>query len=191
MYVRGAYELGKWLAETWEWSLFFTLTVLDHQLGPRAGLPRGVGASERLLQQWTKGSIEARGGYWLAGMESHAHRVTPHFHGIAGGFYEEPSRTAMWAEWRALTWEGIDPETGRAVAARAQVVPVDDAMGAAIYTAKYVNKGMGKLYIGGGLEWRKKPAGTAGGNVSGHRLPDGPSGAGKKDAWRPRFAGKK
>lgn len=158
-----ARALGLWIADTWEWSIFFTLTVLDHQSGHRAGLPRGVTASERLLTQWAKGSIEGRGGYWWAGMESHANRVTPHFHGLAGGFTEVPSRTAMWAEWRALTWEGIDPETGRAIAARAQVVPINDATGVAVYVAKYVNKGLGKVYTGGELEHRKREPGVVGG----------------------------
>ena len=154
-YGQQARELGLWIAETWSWSIFFTLTVLDHQTGYRAGLPRGVAASERLLTQWATGSIEGRGGYWWAGIESHANRVTPHFHGLAGGFTEEPSRTAMWGEWRALTWEGTDPETGRAIAARAQIVPIEDATGVAVYVAKYINKGLGKFYTGGELERRK------------------------------------
>ena len=155
-YGEHARAMGLWIAETWEWSIFFTLTVLDHQRGYRAGQPRGVSASERLLTQWAKGSIEGRGGYWWAGIESHANRVTPHFHGLAGGFNEEPSRIAMWNEWRALTWEGTDPESGRAIAARAQVVPIDDATGVAVYVAKYINKGLGKFYIGGELEKRKR-----------------------------------
>ena len=162
-YGEQAKALGLWIAETWEWSVFFTLTVLDHHTGPRAGMPRGVAASERLLTQWARGSIEGRGGYWWAGIESHANRVTPHFHGVAGGFDKSPSRTAMWAEWRALTWEGTDPETGRAVAARAQVVPIEDARGVAIYVAKYINKGLGKFYAGGKLEHRKRtPRGDEG-----------------------------
>lgn len=105
-----ARALGVWLAETWEWSIFFTLTVADHMSGPRKGLPRGVGASERLLLRWTWGSIVQRGGYWIAAMEMHAFRVTPHFHGLAGGFDEEPSRVAMWREYRELTYEGTDPD---------------------------------------------------------------------------------
>lgn len=155
-YGEHARALGIWIAETWDWSVFFTLTVLDHQTGHRAGMPRGVAASERLLERWAKGSIESRGGYWWAGIESHKNRVTPHFHGVAGGFPEEPSRTAMWAEWRALTWEGVDPETGRAIAARAQVVPIEDSTGVAVYVAKYINKGLGKFYAGGELDRRKR-----------------------------------
>lgn len=158
-YGEQARAMGLWMAETWDWSLFFTLTVLDHQTGYRAGLPRGVYASERLLTQWAKGSIEARGGYWWAGMESHANRVTPHFHGLAGGFAEEPSRNAMWAEWRALTWEGTDPQTGRAIAARAQVVLVRDAAGVGVYVAKYINKGLGKFYTSPDLGRRKRVVG--------------------------------
>lgn len=159
---RLARELGTWFAETWDWSLFFTLTIRDHERGPRQGLPRGVTASERLLGQWARGSIEARGGYWFAAMENHRYRPTPHFHGRAGGFYEEPSRVAMWREWRELTWEGVD-ETGREIAARARVEPIGDLMRSAIYVAKYVNKGLGKIYTGGELEHRKRThAGLAG-----------------------------
>jgi hypothetical protein len=157
-YADTAKALGTWIAETWDWSLFWTLTVRDHYEGHRAGLPRGVTASEKLLMAWAVGSIESRGGYWWAGMESHAGRSTPHFHGLAGGFYEAPSRTAMWAEYRALTWEGVD-ENGRAVSARCQVVPIKDAAGVSIYVAKYVNKGLGKLYTGGKLEDRKRLTG--------------------------------
>ena len=164
-YGEQAKAMGLWIATEWEWSLFFTLTVLDHQRGHRAGQPRGVTASERLLTQWATGSIEGRGGYWWAGMESHANRVTPHFHGLAGGFSEEPSRTAMWGEYRALTWEGEDPVTGRAIAARAQIVPIDDANGVAIYVAKYINKGLGKLYFGGELQKRKRSTATVDGRL--------------------------
>lgn len=149
--------LGVWLAETWEWSLFFTLTVADYQSGPRVGLPRGMAASERLLLRWAVGSIESRGGYWLAAMESHAFRVTPHFHGLAGGFDEEPSRIAMWREYRALTFEGTDA-TGRELAARAQIVPIVDPVRSAVYVAKYVCKSLGKIYTGGELDQRKTAA---------------------------------
>ena len=62
----------------------------------------------------------------------------------------------MWSEWRALTWDGTDPVTGRAIAARAQVVPIDDVTGVAVYVAKYINKGLGKFYSGGRLENRKR-----------------------------------
>lgn len=149
-----ARALGVWLAETWQWSLFFTLTVADHLSGPRKGLPRGVTASERLLLRWAWGSIESRGGYWIASMETHAFRVTPHFHGLAGGFDEEPSRVAMWREYRELTYEGTDAE-GRELAARAQVVPIVDRVRSAIYVAKYVCKSEGKIYTGGELDHRK------------------------------------
>ena len=33
------------------------------------------------------------------------------------------------AEYQALTWEGEDPQTGRPIAARAQIVPIDDTTG--------------------------------------------------------------
>lgn len=152
--AEAARVFGVWLAETWDWSLFFTLTVADHQAGPRKGLPRGVAASERLLLRWASGSIEGRGGYWLAAMEMHAFRVTPHFHGLAGGFDEEPSRIAMWREYRDLTWEGTDA-TGRELAARAQVVPIVDSVRSAIYVGKYISKSLGKIYSGGELDRRK------------------------------------
>lgn len=154
-YSEASRELGLWMAETWHWSIFFTLTVRDHSTGYRAGLPRGVHASEKLLAAWTAGSVEARGGYWWAAMESHRWRSTPHFHGLAGGFYEDPSRIAMWAEWRALTWEGLDAD-GRPICARAQLVPVRDAGAVGVYVAKYVSKGLGKIYTGGELVSRKK-----------------------------------
>jgi hypothetical protein len=95
-------------------------------------------------------------------MESHAFRVTPHFHGLAGGFDEEPSRIAMWREYRALTSEGTDA-TGRELAARAQVVAIVDRVGSAVYVAKYVCKSLGKIYTGGELNHRKMPgSGLAG-----------------------------
>jgi len=184
-----ARTLGTWFAETWDWSLFFTLTVADHQSGPRAGLPRGVAASERLLLRWATGSIEARGGYWFAAMENHRYRPTPHFHGLAGGFYEEPSRVAMWREWRELTWEGID-EMGREIAARARVEPIGDLMRSAIYVAKYVNKGLGKIYTGGELARRKREnSGLVGAWHVAPTLPRGPSGAGKRRSCRSRCDG--
>lgn len=185
-----ARALGTWFAETWDWSLFFTLTIRDHERGPRAGLPRGIAASERLLERWAKGSIESRGGYWFAAMESHAYRITPHFHGIAGGFYEEPSRIAMWREWRELTWQGID-ETGREIAARAQIEPIGDLIRSAIYVAKYVNKGVGKIYTGGELERRKRDgSGLLAPWFLAPTLSRGPSGAGKKAECPRRFGGK-
>lgn len=65
----------------------------------------------------------------------------------------------MWAEWRALTWEGTDPQTGRAIAARAQVVPIEDVRGVATYVGKYINKGLGKFYTSRDLERRKRAIG--------------------------------
>jgi hypothetical protein len=150
-YSSASRGLGEWIARTWEWSVFFTLTLAD--------LPReqsyagrtyyGVRHAEDLLQAWCSGSIEQRGGYWWAAAESHRDRATWHFHGIAGGFGAEPIRTAMWNEWRGMRDQG---------AGRAQVVPIKASAAVAVYVSKYVNKGLGKIYTGGFLELRKSVA---------------------------------
>lgn len=146
-YSSQAIELGKWISSTWDWSIFFTLTLTDlpRSEGFAGRTYYGVGHTERLLQQWAEGSIESRGGYWWAALESHRARPTPHAHGIAGGFGETPIRKAMWAEWRSI-------QNG---AGRAEVLPVESAAACAVYVAKYVNKGLGKIFTGGELERRK------------------------------------
>jgi len=145
-YDTTARAMGEWLADTWDWSIFFTLTLPDLAAGDRfAGRSHvGVGATEQLLKAWGAGAVEARGGYWWAALEAHRDRPTPHVHGIAGGFDEEPRRSAMWSEWRAIG------------GGRAQVVPVMSGTAVAVYVAKYVNKGLGKIYVGGSLELRKR-----------------------------------
>jgi hypothetical protein len=145
-YGSTAKALGDWLAETWDWRIFFTLTLADLSDGERftGRTYHGVSATERLLDDWARGAIESRGGYWWAALESHKARPTPHVHGIAGGFNVDPMRKAMWAEWRAIG------------GGRAQVVPIENVGGVAVYVAKYVNKGLGKIYTGGSLELRKR-----------------------------------
>jgi hypothetical protein len=106
----------------------------------------GVSHTERLLQLWAAGAIESRGGYWWAALENHRARPTPHVHGIAGGFNDDPMRIALWNEWRSL---GLG-------AGRAEIVPIRNAAGVATYVGKYVNKGLGKIYTGGELELRKR-----------------------------------
>ena len=146
-YGSTAQALGQWIATTWDWRLFFTLTLTDMPRSETFGgrTYYGVSHTERLLQLWAEGAIESRGGYWWAALESHRARPTPHVHGIAGGFDEDPRRIAMWNEWRSIG----------SGAGRAEVLPVKSAAGCAIYVAKYVNKGLGKIYTGGSLELRK------------------------------------
>lgn len=142
-YPNTAHELGTWIAETWVWQLFFTVTLKDHETGYRAGTPVGVRKAELLLDRWLKGSVATRGPapYWWAAMESHRWRSTPHFHGLIGGLDPGTLRSAMWADWRASD----------ELAGRAQIVPVRDEVGAAVYVAKYINKGLGKIYTSDSL----------------------------------------
>lgn len=131
------------MSTNWSWSVFFTLTFKE---------PVSLTRAERLAfgracsrPGWCVGSVESRGGYWVAAIEEHRleRAGQPHVHGIAGGFVDgDPRVVAMWQEWRIFD------------GGRARVELVRCAADVARYVSKYTLKGVAKWYDGGELQRR-------------------------------------
>lgn len=145
------------MAREWKWDAFATLTFapvagtqgkgrksVERAMRTRAGGPDwsavGVSAAESQLQYWLDSSVLTRAphAYWWFAVESHKFRTTPHFHGLVGGI--------RGVEWQGM-WEDWLYGMGRA-----QLRPIRSADATAVYVAKYVNKGLGKIYTSPGLQ---------------------------------------
>lgn len=157
-YTTAALEMGKWIAREWRWDMFATLDFalvsdirkkkgardVDRAMRSRLGSVDwsavGISAAETQLSYWLERSVTSRAphAYWWFAIEAHKFRTTPHFHGLIGGVRGAEWRD-MWEDW----YEGCG--SGR-------LVPIRNNDAAAVYVAKYVNKGIGKVYTSPGLE---------------------------------------
>jgi len=83
--------LGRWMADTWQWDAFVTLTFRDPPPTPEnaaRGYTRiGARGGENALLDWLHKSVVPRapGAFWWFVEEHHQFRSTPHFHGLLGG----------------------------------------------------------------------------------------------------------
>lgn len=155
-YPAKAADYGVWMAKNWDWQLFVTLTFRDPEplLRRRITNPNvGIGKAEGELKRWWKASIRERAhkSFGMFTMEPHADRLTPHFHGLIGGLPPGVVRDALWGRISRdpsaeYLWREWFVDRGRA-----KIEPVDSATPAAVYVAKYMLKGLGKLYALGSL----------------------------------------
>jgi hypothetical protein len=110
----------------------------------RAGGPDwtavGVAAAEKQLDYWLQGAVLSRAphAYWWFAVEAHEFRTTPHFHGLVGGIRGIEWRD-MWSDWFYGMGQG-------------RLEPIRTVGAVSVYVAKYVNKGIGKIYTSPGLE---------------------------------------
>jgi len=135
-------HLGWWMANTWQWQVFATLTHRDPEEIGSSFTHLGVGGAERQLIRWWDHSVRPRapGAFAWFQMEAHKARPTPHWHGLVGGVPSDLQRSDLWAEWFNAPRGGM-----------ARIEPVRDADGVALYVAKYVTKDMGKPWFLGNL----------------------------------------
>lgn len=146
-YPANAGDYGDWIAATWRWDLFATLTFRDPQ-DRESGNRYGFRHAEVELEAWWKSSVRERShsAYGVFALETVRDRATPHFHGLIGGLSGELVRDAMlgrlahdpdqdylWRDW--FESRGL-----------AKIERIDDVVPAAHYVAKYMLKGLGKLY---------------------------------------------
>lgn len=156
-YTAAALELGKWLSSEWSWQMFATLDFanvddvrrkkgarnVDRAMRSRLGSVDwsavGISAAETQLNYWLERSVLPRAphAYWWFAIEAHKFRTTPHFHGLLGGV-RGTEWSEMWEDW----YNGCG--SGR-------LVPIRNSDAVGVYVAKYVNKGIGKVYTSPGL----------------------------------------
>ena len=135
--------LGKWMAETWQWDVFVTLTFRDPPQTPEnkaRGYTRvGARGGEKALLKWLHESVVPRapGAFWWFVEEAHGDRSTPHFHGLLGGV-AGARRDELWQAWFSA-W------------GMARIEPIEDSKLAATYCAKYIHKGNGRMWTSRGL----------------------------------------
>jgi len=159
-YTEAALSLGRWLSSEWRWDAFATLTfapvkgqgsargkgrrsverAMRTRLGGSDWTAVGVAAAEKQLGYWLDNAVVSRAphAYWWFAVEAHKFRTTPHFHGLVGGI--------RGAEWRDM-WEDWYYGMGMG-----RLEPIRDSDAVGVYVAKYVNKGLGKVYTSPGLE---------------------------------------
>lgn len=141
VYSGAGLELGRWLANRWSWDAFATLTFRDppptnYNLARRYTAV-GRQYAEHALRRWLRDMVrsQAPGARWWFVEEPHRGRSTPHLHGLLGGI-----RHTDWS----LMWEAWWRRCGLA-----RIEPVRRADAVAVYVAKYVNKGDGRIWMGG------------------------------------------
>jgi hypothetical protein len=135
--------LGKWMAATWRWDAFVTLTFRDPaptaENAARGYSCVGSRGGEKALLRWLHESVVPRapGAYWWFVEEHHRYRSTPHFHGLLGGV-QSLRREEVWRAW-FMDW------------GMARVEPISDSEAVATYCAKYIHKGTGRMWTSRGL----------------------------------------
>lgn len=145
--------LGEWMAATWDWEVFATLTFRDppptHENAARGYTKVGTRGAERALLSWLHEAVVPRapGAFWWFVEEPHRYRTTPHFHGLLGGV-QGLRRDEVWKAWYG-PW-GI-----------ARIEPVEFTSGAAVYCAKYVTKGWGRMWTSRSLQASARKASGA------------------------------
>jgi hypothetical protein len=137
--------MGQWVAGLAPWSYFLTLTWGDVNDGTTY-THRGVSFVEGSWSRWLKAFRPSAS--WAA-LESHEFRSTPHLHAVVDGLSAEDTEEhcACAASARRLhsrVWCQTKLAFGRCT-----IEPVRSALDAAVYVAKYVNKGLGKVYVQG------------------------------------------
>jgi hypothetical protein len=136
--------MGLWVAELKPWPYFITLTWGDVKDGTTY-THRGVSFVEHSWARWLEAFRPTAS--WAA-LESHQFRSTPHLHAVVDGLAA------------ADTWEGCTCAASRKphsrvwcqtklAFGRCRIEPVRSSLNAAVYVAKYVNKGLGKVYVQG------------------------------------------
>jgi hypothetical protein len=159
-------DYGRWIAETWDWSVFATLTFRDvvaqrsrsQPTKTRRGRPLlpnipgwtrlGVRGAEKQLRHWVHDELRPRapGAFCWFAMESKRNGTSPHFHGLIGGIPDDLRRDELWRAW--FERNGI-----------ARVEPIESAIAVPTYVAKYVLKDQGhggKLYTFGLEDARRR-----------------------------------
>jgi hypothetical protein len=135
--------MGKWMAATWRWDAFVTLTFRDPPPTPEnaaRGYTRiGARGGEKALLGWLHESVVRRapGACWWFVEEHHRYRSSPHFHGLLGGV-SGARREELWHDW-FIAW------------GMGRIEPVEDSEAVATYCAKYIHKGAGRMWTSRGL----------------------------------------
>lgn len=141
-----SYELGAWVADLVQPEWFLTFTWADPR-GQGSYTHRGVSFVDASIARWTKAFDPAA--MW-SGMEAHKFRTTPHVHSVARGF--SPELVAESCHCEVLPRRLHMPiwcQTKTAFG-RFQMEPVRSRADAATYVGKYINKGLGKIFVSGG-----------------------------------------